>query len=165
MKRETVLLLSILVLCGATSEPRACGEVMHRVGGTLRYNAFVSRHPAQILIYAGPMAGEVRGVDPADFSRSLQRAGHTVTVAESPETLAQALAARAYDVLITRAGNIDTVDAGLARATRRPALIPVYGRDADASALRNRYPLALGEGAGLSSFLKEIENTMKTRGS
>lgn len=164
MNLKTVLLLATLVLCGAMNESYACGEVMHRAGGTLRYHAFVSRHPAQILLYAGPAANGVRGADPVDFSRNLERAGHKVTVAGSPETLAQALAARAYDVLIAQAGNMDAVDAGLTGAAGRPALIPVYGRDADARALRDRYPLALGEDAGLNGFLKEIEKTMKTRG-
>ncbi len=159
-----LVLVGATGLCASMPAAQACGEAMYRVGGALRHHVFVTRHPARILLYAGPGAAAGDAQPAGGFPHDLERAGHTVDVIADPQALAAAVASHAYDVIITLASNLDAVDAALASAARAPSLIPVYGRDADGDAFRARYPLALREDSGLNRFLSEIEDTMKARG-
>ena len=153
-----------LVVAIAASDAQACGEVMYRMGGALRYHAFITRHPAQILLYNGSAAQQASRNDQERFHQSLEKAGHTVTVADTPEALAQALAARQYDVIITYAADLPAINAQIAHVVREPSLIPVFQRGSEDQAARRQYPLALNEDANLNQFLKTIEKTMQARG-
>lgn len=155
----TVLLLAVAI---SATDAQACGEVMYRMGGALRYHAFITRHPAQILLYAGVRSRQsVSGGDTESFHRNLERAGHHVTMVDSPEALAQALAAHAYDVIITYAADLPAIQPQLVHVSNEPTLIPVFEKNEDS--VRKEYPLALNEDANLNQFLKTIEQTMKTR--
>jgi hypothetical protein len=161
--RVTALGFAAVLSAAAVSNAQACGEVMYRMGGALRYHAFITRHPAEILMYAGDDATRAAPSEHRDeFHRSLEKAGHKVTVVESADALSRALASHHYDVIITYAANLPTVNAQLAHAQREPALIPVFQRGDET--MRRQYPLALNEDANLNQFLKTIEQTMKARG-
>lgn len=160
--RVAAIFLATLVTAAAADNARACGEVMYRMGGALRYHAFITRHPAEILVYSDAASRQALSYS-EDFHRNLEKAGHKVTVVDAPEALAQALTSRHYDVIITYAANLPTINAQIARAQREPALIPVFQRGGDEKT-RKDYPLALNEDANLNEFLKTIEHTMKSRG-
>jgi hypothetical protein len=163
--RAIVLALITIIGTGATSRAQACGEVMYRMGGALRYHAFITRHPAQILLYNGA-AADVRHAqtnDMQEFDNNLKKAGHTVTVVDSPDALGKALATRRYDVIITYAGDLAAIQPQLASISHEPALIPVFPRNVEEATLK-QYPLALNENASINQFLKTIEETMKSRG-
>ena len=155
-------LLATCVVTGVDSA-QACGEVMYRMGGALRYQAYVSRHPANILLYNERALAQTVDSDRGVFQRQLEKAGHRVTAADSAEQFEQALAAQPWDIVITDAANVPAVQSLLARAQRAPALIPVIEKGGD-KALRQQYPQALAVDAGLNRFLKDIERTMETRG-
>lgn len=158
----TALLLAVAI---ATSDAQACGEVMYRMGGALRYHAFITRHPAQILLYDGTTAA-VRHAATNDmrlFDTNLEKAGHTVTIVNTPDALGKALAAHHYDVIISYAGDLAAIQPQLANITHEPALIPVFP-NGDEETVRKQFPLALNENANLNQFLKTIEETMKSRG-
>ena len=161
-QRVIALALVAALGAGATSQAQACGEVMYRMGGALRYHAFITRHPANILLYTGPASREAN-TDRDGFHRNLEKAGHRVTVVASPEALGAALGAESYDVIITYAADLPAIEPELARISKEPTLIPVFQHD-DKAALRSQYPLALNEDANLNQFLKTIEQTMKARG-
>lgn len=161
--RTTATALLLTALAGTSLESQACGEVMYRMGGALRYRAFVSRHPANILIYVGPVSpNDETGRD--KFRENLEKSGHKVTIAIGAESLAQALGGQPYDVVITMAGNVDEVNARMTQLQRAPSLIPVVPADRDEQALRERYPRMVNQDANLNQFLKVIEQTMKSRG-
>lgn len=160
--RFILLGLCAALAAGTAGQAQACGEVMYRMGGALRYHAFITRHPAEILMYAGNTARSAPSAHPEEFHRSLEKAGHKVTLIESQEALAQALATHHYDVIITYAKDLPEIHAQLAHAQREPSLIPVFQNGDDAA--RKQYPLALNENADLNQFLKTIEQTMKARG-
>ncbi|MGA9341514.1 MAG: hypothetical protein WBV61_04200 [Rhodanobacteraceae bacterium] len=160
-KLGTTLLLVAVAM--SASDAQACGEVMYRMGGAMRYHAFITRHPAQILLYGGTAAHQAIIADEQMFHENLEKAGHSVTVVDTPDALAKALAAHQYDVIITYAGDLPAIEPQLARISHEPALIPVF-QHGDEDAIRKQYPLALNESANLNQFLKEIEQTMKTRG-
>lgn len=158
------LLVAATIAGSGSGSASACGEVMYRMGGALRYQAFVTRHPANILLYGG---SEVAGAPDAEregFRQQLEKAGHKVTVAANADAFELALATHAYDIVITRAGDVSALQPALARAQHAPSLIPVIEKGGDKS-LRRQYPQALAADAGLNRFLKNIERTMQTRGS
>lgn len=160
----TALLLAVAI---AASDAQACGEVMYRMGGALHYHAFITRHPAQVLLYDGSAAAERHAATTNDmqlFDKNLQKAGHTVTIVDSPDALGKALATRHYDVIISYAGDLAAIRPQLANISHEPALIPVFSHG-DVDAMRKQYPLAMNENANLNQFLKTIEETMKSRGS
>jgi hypothetical protein len=162
MKRLTTTAL-LLVVAVASADAQACGEVMYRMGGALRYHAFVTKHPAQILLYADSSAHQASGADVEGFHRNLERAGHKVTIINTPDALARTLATNSYDVIIAYAIDLPAINSQLAHVSHEPTLIPVLQRG-DENALREHYPLALNEDANLNQFLKTIEQTMKARG-
>ena len=153
----------LLVVSISAQEAQACGEVMYRMGGALRYHAFITRHPAEILLYVGNAARAAPGSDESTFHRNLEKAGHKVTMIDNPEALAKALAAHPYDVIIAYAADLPAINTQIAHVAHEPSLIPVFQRGSDDS-LRKNYPLAVNEDANLNQFLKTIEQTMKSRG-
>ena len=83
----------LLIVALSASDAHACGEVMYRMGGALRYHAFVTKHPAQILMYANAASNVADDAESREqFHRDLEKAGHTVTVVDSPDALAQCTA-------------------------------------------------------------------------
>jgi len=161
-KLSTTTLL--LVVAMSSADAQACGEVMYRMGGAMRYHAFVTRHPAQILVYEGPVGRAATSTDPDNFQENLEKAGHKVTQVSTGADLAKALAAQHYDVIIAYAADVPTISDQISHLAPEPALIPVFSHGSDDHAVRQHYPLALNEDANLNQFLKTIEQTMKTRG-
>jgi hypothetical protein len=157
-------LVFVLALCFTAVEAQACGEVMYRMGGALRYRAFITHHPANILVYGGPSAQQRVSHD-NKFHDNLERAGHKVTMISDEAALKEALANHSYDVIITYAGDIDVVTSQLTKVQREPVLIPVIDRNAkDERAMRERFPQLVNEDANLNQFLKVIEQSMKGKG-
>src|SRR5690349_19981049 len=103
----------LLVVAISASDAQACGEVMYRMGGALRYHAFITRHPAEILMYADA-ATKSQPSYRDEFHRNLEKAGHKVTEVQGQSALSQALATHHYDVIITYADNLPTVNEQLA---------------------------------------------------
>jgi hypothetical protein len=154
----------LAVTCLAANQALACGEVMYRMGGALHYRAFITKHPAQILLYTGNAAPKNNVSDSEAFHHNLERAGHKVTVIDTPEALALAVAAHPYDVIIASSADVPAINAQLEHAAHEPSLIPVLTPGSDEQSLREHYPLALQENANLNQFLRTIEETMKSRG-
>ena len=153
----------LLVVAISAQDAQACGEVMYRMGGALRYRAFITHHPAEILLYVGSPSKGAAGSDESNFHHNLEKAGHKVTMIDSPEALGKALATHPYDVIIAYAADLPAINTQIAHVAHEPSLIPVFQRGGDDS-LRKDYPLAINEDANLNQFLKTIEQTMKARG-
>lgn len=150
----------VVALCLSATEAQACGEVMLRTLDTMRFHAFVTRHPASVLIYSGDTANH----PPAQAGKlhdGLEKAGHKVTLARGPEQLAKALAAQKFDVVVAYADDIVTVTTQATKASREPTLIPVLEGGADERQMRTRFPhLVNGD---LNDLLKTIEQSMKAQ--
>lgn len=162
-KKSSAIL--VLALCFNVIDAQACGEVMYRMGSALRYHAFITRSPANILIYAGSASNQHATANDMKFHENLEKAGHRVTVVHGPNELATALAAHPFDVIIAYAGDLDSVTAQLAKVSREPALIPVIDRNTtNEREMRERFPRLVTEDANLNQFLKVIEQSMKAKG-
>jgi CheY-like chemotaxis protein len=167
MKASTQIATWMLALglSTAASGAHACGEAMYRMGGALRYHAFITRHPAEILLYSGPAQLQHSDEERARFHENLERAGHKVTVVTDSSALAQALATHSYDVIIASTGDMEVVTANIVATSREPTLIPVLRHNAsDEEEMRARFPKLVKDDANLNQFLKVIEQSMKARG-
>lgn len=163
--RFILMLFATGLSVAAASEAQACGEVMYRMGGALRYHAFLTRHPASILVYVGTTSPEFTKAEQAKFHDGLEKAGHKVTLVADGPALTQALGARQYDVIIASSGDMDAVSAQITQTPREPSLIPVFrAGSGDERELRERFPRLVSADANLNQFLKSIEQSMKARG-
>ena len=164
IKRPSAAIL-VAVLCLCVSGAQACGEVMFRAGAALRYHAFVTRHPAAILLYDSQASVQPLAARTSKLHDELERAGHHVTVVRGPDELAHALAANAYDVLVADVGAMDKLQRQFAEAPHAPTLIPVVDEASqDEGALRDRFPRLVRGNADVNDYLKVIEQSMKARG-
>lgn len=158
-RRNTSALL-LAALCGvAAPEARACGELMLRSLGAMRFHAFATRNPATILLYTGAVASRWPESVNARLHDSLEKVGHNVHQARGPGELGSMLAASRYDILIAYADDMLSASAQIAHAARDPALIPVLDAAApNEREMRERYPrLVTG---GFSALLRAIEQAM-----
>jgi hypothetical protein len=159
-KRTSAIL--VVAICFTAMEAQACGEVMLRTMGTMRYRPFVTRHPAAILLYSGEAAAKRPIANDAKLHDGLEKAGHKVVMARGPDELAQALAAHRYDVIIADAADMDRVTGQIAKESREPALILVLGPGAkNAPEVPGRLPRLVSQEGNLNELLKTIEQSMK----
>jgi hypothetical protein len=159
-KLPIVIALSIVGLTVTTVDVQACGESMFHTGQSMRYHAFITRDPANILIYRTGAANS----DQKLLYSGLEKAGHKVTLVTDAAALAQTLSANHYDVIIANGSDMNAISADLGKSTREPALLAVLGNNPGEQQLRDHFPHHLSENAGLNQYLKSIEQTMQTRG-
>jgi hypothetical protein len=157
-KLQYAVALSAFGLSLAAANAMACGESSFHSGSGMRYHAFVSRHPADILFYRPGILDEQSPEN--ELYAGLQRAGHRLTVVTDGSSLTQALGAKHYDVIIASEHDIQAITAQLDKSAREPALLAVVDGKSDAA----RLPHSLREDDGLNEYLKSIEQTMQTRG-
>ena len=159
-KRTPAIL--VVALCLTAMDAQACGDLMLRTVSTMRYHAFVTRHPAAILLYSGEAVPKDSSATGTKLHNSLEKAGHKVTLVRSPDELAQALAAHPFDVIIAYAVDMDNVTSQLAKGSREPTLIPVLGPGAaNERQMRERFPRLVSKDTSLNDLLKAIEESMK----
>ncbi len=148
----------VVALCLTATNAQACGEVMLRSLNTMRYHAFITHHPAAIVLYAGDAVANRSPADGVKLHDRLERAGHKVSMVRGPDELAKALAANRYDVVIAEASDMVSVTTLVAKSSREPTLIPLLGRGSDERQMRERFPrLVTGD---LNDLLKAIERAM-----
>jgi hypothetical protein len=149
----------VVAICLTATNAEACGEVMLRSLETMRYHAFVTHHPATIVLYSGDAVVNRPPTDVVKLHDRLERAGHKVSMVRGPDELAKAMAAHRYDVVIADASDMVSVTTQLTKSSREPILIPVLGRGSDERQMRERFPrLVSGD---LNDLLKAIEKAMK----
>jgi hypothetical protein len=156
IKTSTIL---VVALCLSATDVEACGEVMLRSLQTMRYHAFVTHHPAAILLYSGDRAATRPPGQANKLHDGLEKVGHKVTIVRGPDELANALAAHSYDVVVAYADDLVAVTSQIAKTSREPTLIPVLNEGADEAQMRARFPhLVSGD---FKDLLKTIEQSMK----
>jgi hypothetical protein len=157
-RRRTSAML-VVALCGATTQAQACGELMLRSLGAMRFRAFATKNPATILLYSGDAADKRPAATDTKLHDALERVGHKVTFARGHAELGEALAGKRYDVLIAYADDIARAFDQMAKAGHEPALIPVLDATAaNEREMRERYPrLVTGS---FKDLLKAIERAM-----
>ena len=157
-RKTSVMLVAALGL--AATDVQACGELMLRSLGAMRYHAFVTKHPAAILLYSGDGAtsGKRPAAPDARFVNSLEKVGHKVSLAHGTDELGQALATRQYDVIVAYADDMVRATSQIAKASREPTLIPVLDSPSNEREMRERFPRLVS--GNFNDLLKAIEQAM-----
>jgi hypothetical protein len=160
-RRKTSAAL-VVTLCAASSRAQACGEVMLRAIGTMRYHAFVTHNPAAILLYSDDHDPATNAKRPAATAPSLhdnlEKVGHKVSMARGTGELGHALAQYHFDVLVAYADDMLAAAGQIAKATSQPKLIPVLDNASNERDMRERFPrLVTGN---FTDLLKAIEQAM-----
>lgn len=83
----------IMVCIAASTDVIACGESLYRVGKGIEYREYTAPLPGKLLIYGA--AGDTSGL--AD---ELEKAGHKVSVANTPSELVRLADQGGYQVVI-----------------------------------------------------------------
>jgi hypothetical protein len=160
--KKTSAMLAVAI-CLAAVEAQACGELMLRSLGAMRYKAFVTHHPAAILLYSGDAANSGKRPAATDvrFHQSLEKVGHKVSMARGPDELGRALAAHHYDVIVASADDMVGATGQIAKASREPMLIPVLDKPSNEREMRERFPLLVT--GSFNDLLKTIEQAMSAQ--
>ena len=107
---------------GRSIDLGACGDKFLRVGRSARFRRYAAVHPAGILIYR-PVNSDRAGID--DLKALLKRAGHKPVVLDRTASVAAALAASPYDVLIADYLDADRLKVDLQSAASPAVLLPI----------------------------------------
>ena len=161
-RKSSILLLA--ALGGAAMEAQACGELMLRGLGTMRFHAFATQTPASILLYSGTVAtsSTVPAATDARLHNGLKRLGHKVKLARGPGELEQALAGDRFDVMIAYANDMVAAMPQMSNAAQGPTLIPVLHELASEREMRERYPrLVTGNFKDLLRAIEQAVNPAK----
>lgn len=156
-KSAVVSAILLVVSAGVADQAQACGEGQFNMGQGMRYQAYLAPRPATVLVYAD--AGS--SIDQIKLYKGLEQAGHRVTVVTDGKALAEAMAAKRYDVVIANFAQVGAVESTGAAAAAKPLLLPVVARSArNAPELRSRFNLFLVDGASLGQYLKVINQAV-----
>jgi hypothetical protein len=101
MKMQHWSVLAGLAVTLATQTPAyACGDKLSMMGGGVGFETLnPSLHPARVVVFVTPDSPFF--ATRSALKKKLERAGHTVTVADSPDALQQSLRAAQVDVVLT----------------------------------------------------------------
>ena len=161
MNRLTLAIaLSIFGWVIITVDAQACGESMFHTGTAMRYHAFITRQPADILVYHPGLPDAQQ----KQLYSGLEKAGHKITVITDATALAQALATKRYDVIIASAHDMPVISLDIDKSAPAPALLAVVGSGTSEQPSHDRFAHKLRENDGLNQYLKSIEQTMQARG-
>ena len=132
MKAQHWFVLAGLAATLAPQSPAdACGDKLSMMGGGVSFEMLSpSLHPAQIVVFL--TADSPLFASRSALKKKLERAGHTVAIVESPDSLQKSLRTSAVDVMLTNLGDersATPVNAG----ARAPALLSVVYKPTAAS--------------------------------
>lgn len=152
-------LLAFALILGS-SAVFACGESMFHADQGMRYHRFITRRPADILLYQPePALGDLNN----QLYAGLQSAGHHLTLVAQEPAAIDALTSKHFDVIIASSRDMDSVTAHLDSSTRKPIQLAVIsdGNKSDES----RFPQYVRQSDSVDKYLKSIERSMRERGS
>ena len=161
MNRIVLTALLLTAALAVIPPAAACGEGLFNMGGGLRYQGYLAPRPATVLVYDNERSPTA---DRSAVYRGLVRAGHRLSIAHSPDELAQALRERRYDIVIAGLDKVDTVTTQTSAEAVSPKLLPVIERSQrNAPAVRDHFNLFLLDGASLGQYLKVINQALSVR--
>ena len=138
MRRRILIagLIAIAVTVSWSIDLGACGDKFLRVGRSARFRRYAAVHPVAILIYA-PANSTHAGIE--ELKALLKRAGHKAVALDRNASVAAALAASPYDVVIADYMDADRLKVDLHSAGSPAALLPILNtpaKDVEADARR-----------------------------
>jgi ABC-type amino acid transport substrate-binding protein len=138
MQRAFVIALIAAATAGSV-DLGACGDKFLRVGRSARFRRYAAVHPASILIYK-PVDSTPGGIE--EFKALLKRAGHEPVAVDNGTSVAGALAAGQYDVVIADYADADRIKDDLQAAPSKPGLLPILYKPSKAVELEAEHQYA-----------------------
>ena len=112
----------ITLLSCASVDLGACGDKFLRVGRSARFRRYAAVHPAAILIYK-PAHSTRAGIE--ELKALLKQAGHRPMAIDSGTSVASALSAGQYDLVIADYADTVQIRSELESARSRPEILPI----------------------------------------
>src|SRR5580765_2116696 len=113
---------AITLLTFASVDLGACGDKFLRVGRSARFRRYAAVHPASILIYK-PAHSTRAGIE--ELKTLLKQAGHRPMAIDSGTSVASALTAGQYDLVIADYADAVQMRSELQSAPSRPEILPI----------------------------------------
>jgi hypothetical protein len=99
-KQHWSVLAGLAVTLAALPQAHACGDKLSMMGGGVGFEMLnPSLHPARVVVFVTPDSAFF--ATRSSLRKKLERAGHTVTVVDSPDALQQSLRTAEVDVVLT----------------------------------------------------------------
>lgn len=123
MHRRSLIIGAFAWVCGAFgADVTACGDKFLRPGRNVRRRRFAALHRSSILFYR-PAGSTAKGI--SDFETLLKGAGHTPTILQRGASVAQALAAAKYDLLIADYADAGSIAKAVGSVPGGPTVLPL----------------------------------------
>ena len=123
--------LAGLLAANAAYACPACGDKLNFGSGGFDR---MKHPPGHVVVLAPP--GSALDISKADIKAALERAGHDVVLAQTPEELDRLTSEHAADIVVAHWPDAVSTEQLLGRKTGAPAVIPVAYEDKDAAAAR-----------------------------
>lgn len=162
--RGTIVLMGLLLALVEPAKANACGDKFLRVGRGARFQrGYVALHPASILLLARPRTEAGQAL--RDLQPSLKRAGHRPTVVHDSASLAAALEAKTYDIVMADADDALDVEPRTRGLLFAPSVLPVLHEAAPhaVQSAEQRFGCVVESPGKRSDVLAEIDGLMERR--
>jgi hypothetical protein len=125
--------------CAADAVVHACGDKFVLIGRAIKYQkAYAAAHPASIVIFDNPGSRVGSVARDLQLQQLLTGAGHRVRVVSTLQSLEQAVASAAPDLLLVDGNDLPQLERSLPRGTA--AVLPIAVFQARG---KTRHPLAV----------------------
>lgn len=159
------VLAGLAVTLTAPAPAYACGDKLSMMGGGVGFEVLnPSLHPARVVIFVTPDSALF--ATRSALQRKLERAGHTVTVVDSPDALQKSLRTTEVDVVLTSLTD-ERAATPVNASVRAPALLSVVYKPTAASFSATSASVTcttrMDKARGLQ-LLDDIESVMSHKG-
>jgi CheY-like chemotaxis protein len=127
--RRALIVGVITCLTCASVDLGACGDKFLRVGRSARFRRYAAVHPATILIYS-PVHSTHAGIE--ELKTLLKQAGHRPMAIDSGASVARALTAGQYDLVIADYADAVQIRSALESTPSKPEILPILYKPAKA---------------------------------
>jgi hypothetical protein len=166
MKKMKTLPVVLALAAMAVPAPHAsaCGDKFLVIGRTAR-RVQKAKHPGSILLVLQSDARLAAAAKSMKLEATLKQAGHTVETMTAATPMAEWLATRQYDVILTSLDGAPAIARDSVAAPSHPVVIPVAVRadGATRSAAQSQYGLVIEAPSRSLAYLSGVDAAMARR--
>jgi len=159
------VLAGLAVTLAAQAPAYACGDKLSMMGGGVGFEMlYPSLHPARVVVFVAPDSPLF--ATRSALRKKLERAGHTVTLVDSPDALQKSLRTTEVDIVLTSLTDERSATPVNASASAPALLSVVYKPTAEsfsATSARVTCTTRMDKARG-SQVLDDIESVMSHKG-
>jgi hypothetical protein len=165
MRTSKLMILACLTLAVAPTSPdvSACGDKFIVAEEGMRNEAMLqASKPGRVLLYRPEAPDAAACMRDPELRASLEKAGHTVVVADGDEALSRALASERFDVVLVEYAKASDVRDTVKGNSASPVVVPVLDRTARQflSAARREFKIVLNVPASAYRVVMALDKAM-----